>query len=235
MDNVLTLKREIIGDSSYVPQLKLYDAQGCAVNIDVAAIDQKIMEAIQNVAHRIFQGYQAQAEGKTAQTLAERGLTVEGDKEPISLETAGVDEDWDLLVNLLIAAGASAAVKPPLKRVMDKTTPEQVIELQQIKQKSQAKQKLNPTEDRALQKFNRKLNAALPHFAGETPVYRIETFIRAWLVYNEPMWESIKHKKGQDLNEQETEFFKYCQILALHRQGSGNSKNEMELVENLYK
>ncbi len=228
MNNVLTLKREIIGDSSYVPHLELYDAKGAAVNIDVKTIDPDTMEKIQEVAHRIFQGFNSSAEGQTVQTLTERGLTVEGAGEAVSLETAGVDDDWDELMKLLIGAGAAAAVKDPVKRLLEKT--EQLLELQQFYKKLEAKQNLSSGEIQILQKFNRKC-------ASDKPIkWKIETFIQQWLFYYQPIWKIIENKKGVNLDEIETNFFKACKALAVLRHGiPTNPTDDIELVRNMYK
>ena len=219
MNNVLTLKREIIGDSSYVPHLELYDAAGKPVNMP--ALYEDTLEAIQAVAHRIFQGYQTHAEGQIVQTLTERGLTVEGDAEAVSLETAGVDDDWDELMRLLIGAGAKDAVKPPIQRLMEKTTPDQVVELQQINQKLDPARQIELTQQeiQTLQKFHSK-------FQANSPIsMRIEAFIQSWLVFHKPKLED----KG-------SEFFEACKVLAVLRHGiPTKATDDIELIKNMYK
>lgn len=171
MSNVLTLKRSIIGDSSYVPSLKLYDKAGGAV--DVSTLHDDTKKKIELVAQRMFRNLEKQAKEKTVTTLSERGLKVEGGStEVCSLEDANIDNEWDTILALL-AGDIGDNMSGPVESLLNRTTPERVLELR----KSLQTNSITPKIERILGKFPIKNPRA-------TRAWQMEAFIQLWMKFH---------------------------------------------------
>ncbi|MBS0616413.1 MAG: hypothetical protein JSR58_07685 [Verrucomicrobia bacterium] len=227
MSNILTLKRTIIGDSSYVPSLKLYDKTGKAV--DAAGLSSQTKAAIQKVASRIFEKISDQAGDKKVQSLSDYGLSVE-EGAAVSLEDADVDYEWETILALIVK-DMGENMTAPIESRLRRTSPESVVQLAESNVLIQQNKELELDNDktRVTERFKAK-------YGSDQLSFKIQAFILKWLEFHSITYKAIVTKNAQGLDSSESAFYEACKKLAkLHlTPDQQNGQSDLEQVKKLY-